>query len=166
MNSNHNLPNVTASTGSSVAALEDRLLDCIGSEDYVAVIRALVATRDPAAIPVLASLLDSIGPIAEESMAGLLTFGEAVVPAMRECVDSLDYDMIRHGHHVLAALGDAASKQWLRDDRAERIAAYRERVGIPNLAQDAPTGRLAGSTPARSPFESVANETDPPSRVA
>jgi hypothetical protein len=115
---------------SPVAALEERLLRCIGSEDYVAVIRALVATRDPEAIRVLASLLDSTGgPIVEESIAGLLTFGEAVIPAMRECVDSLDYDRIRHGHHVLAALGDEASKQWLRDDDADRTAAYLERKG-------------------------------------
>jgi hypothetical protein len=116
---------------SPVAALEERLLDCVGSEDYVAVIRELVATRDPEAIRVLASLLDSVGgPIIEESIAGLLTFGEAVVPAMRECVDSLDYDMIRHGHHVLAELGDEASRQWLRDDNADRMAAYLERQGV------------------------------------
>lgn len=46
----------------SVPRLE-RLLDrCVGSEEYVAVIRALVATRDVAAVDVLASLLDSTGP--------------------------------------------------------------------------------------------------------
>jgi hypothetical protein len=148
MSSNQNLRHVTSIC--RVAALEDRLLDCIGSEDYVAVIHALVATRDPAAIGVLASLLDSVGPIAKESIAGLLTFGDAVIPAMRECVDSLDYDMIRHGHQVLATLGDAASKQWLRDDRAECVAAYRERLGFPDLARGAPIG----------------NETDRPTRVA
>jgi hypothetical protein len=81
MNSNQNPPTVTFI--SLVAALEDRLQDCIGSEDYVVVIRALVATGDPAAI------------------------------------------------RVLAALGDDASKQWLRDDDAERIAAYLERRGSP-----------------------------------
>jgi hypothetical protein len=163
MNPNHNLLNVaspstestasslpTDSTPSRVAAIADRLRDCIGSEDYVTVILALVATCDPAAIPVLAALLDSVGPIAEESIAGLLTFGDAVVPAMRGCVHSLDYDMIRHGHQVLAALGDAASKEWLRDDRAECIAAYGERVGFPDLPGDA----------------LVANETDEPSEVA
>jgi hypothetical protein len=115
---------------SAVGALEDRLQDCVGSEDYVAVIRALVATRDPEAIGVLASMLDSVGPIAEECIAGLLAFGEAAVPAMRECVDSLDYDMIRHGHCVLAQLGDEASQQWLRDDVRERIAAYLDRKGL------------------------------------
>ncbi len=68
---------------------------------------------------------------------------------MRECVDSLDYDMIRHGHQVLATLGDAASVQWLRDDHAECIAAYRERLGFPFILLDV----------------FIANETDEPSRV-
>ncbi len=146
-------PNQNISTVSSdVAVLEDRLLDCIGSEDYVAVIRALVETRDRAAIRVLASLLDSVGgPIIEESFAGLLTFGEAVIPAMRECTDSLDYDMIRHGHQVLAALGDAVSKQWLRADRAECAAAYLERRGV--LEAD-------DGTPPLRPLEAAANQTD------
>jgi len=146
MSSNQDSPNLSA----PISSLEDRLLDCVGSEDYVAVIRALVATRDPAAIRVLASLLDSVGPIAKEAIAGLLTFGDAVIPAMRECADSLDYDMIRHGHEVLAELGDEASKQWLKDDLAERIAAYRERLGFPSVLLDI----------------FVANETDEPTEVA
>jgi hypothetical protein len=137
-------------SASAVSSLEDRLPRCIGSGDYVAVIRALVATRDPAAIRVLASLLDSVGPIAEEAIAGLLTFGDAVIPAMRECTDSLDYDMIRHGHQVLATLGDTASAQWLRDDLAECIAAYRERLGFRFIQLD-----VFG-----------ANETDKPAQVA
>jgi hypothetical protein len=132
MSSHQKIHNV--SSRSTVAALEHRLRDCQFSDDYVAVIRALVATRHRAAIRVLASLLDSTGPIAEESIAGLVTFGEAAIPAMRECADSLDYEMIRHGHRVLAALGDAASKQWLRDDDAERIAAYLERKGLTHVA--------------------------------
>jgi hypothetical protein len=115
---------------SDVAALERRLHECRGSDDYVAVIHALVATRHPAAIRVLASLLDSTGPIAEEAIVSLVTFGEAAIPAMRECADSLDYEMIRHAHRVLAALGDETSKQWLRDDDEERTAAYRERKGF------------------------------------
>jgi len=49
---------------------------------------------------------------------------------MRECVDSLDYEMIRHGHRVLAGLGDDASQRWLREDDDERIAAYLERKGL------------------------------------
>jgi hypothetical protein len=113
MSSNQKIRNVTSL--STVTALEDRLQDCVGSKGYVTVIRALVATGDPAAIRVLASLLDSVGPIAEEAIAGLLRFGDPVIPAMRECVDSSDCDMIQHGHHVLAALGDEGSKQWLRD---------------------------------------------------
>jgi hypothetical protein len=137
MSSNQNLLNVRSI--SNVAALVQRLHECVGSEDYVAVIRALVATGDRAAIRVLASLLDSVGPIAEESMAGLLTFGEAATPAMRKCVDSLDYEMIRHGHRVLAALGDEASERWLRDDDAERVEAYLERMGFSSLACGEPT---------------------------
>ena len=65
-----------------------------------------------------------------ESIAGLLAFGAAAIPAMRECVDSLDYEMIRHGHRVLAGLGDDASQRWLREDDDERIAAYLERKGL------------------------------------
>jgi hypothetical protein len=89
----------------TVAALKARLHYCDGSEDYVFVILTLVATRHPDAIGILALLLDSTGPIAEESIAGLITFGEAAIPAMRECLDSLDGDIVRHGRRVLAALG-------------------------------------------------------------
>lgn len=136
MNSNHK--NQTVTSPSQVAELADSMLDCDGSDDYVAVIRALVATRDPAAVDVLASLLDSTGPIAEESIAGLLMFGEAAVRAMRKCIDSLDYDMIRHGHRVLAELGDEASLQWLGDDDRERVAAYLERKGFVDLDWEGP----------------------------
>jgi hypothetical protein len=124
------VPAVSPSRVPGVASLKARLQGCRGSEDYLAVIRALVATRNPEAIRVLASLLDSTGPIAEESIAGLVTFGEAAIPAMRACVDSVDYDMIRHGHRVLASLGDEASAQWLRDDDEDRMAAYLERKGL------------------------------------
>jgi hypothetical protein len=148
MNSNQDSPDVASA--SLVSLLEDRLLDCVGSEDYVAVIRALAATRDPTAIHVLASLLDSVGPIAQEAIVSLLTFGDAVIPAMRGCVDSLDYDMIRHGHEVLAALGDAVSQRWLRDDLAERIAVYCEHRGISLLLAEIV----------------IANDTDEPSEVA
>jgi len=150
MNSNQNARNVTSR--STVATLKRRLRDCISSDDYVEVIHALVATGDRAAIRVLASLLDSSGPIGEESIAGLITFGEAAIPAMRECVESLDYEMIRHGHRVLAALGDETSKQWLRDDDAERILAYLERKGFSELAAWI--------------FLLSANETDEPNEVA
>jgi hypothetical protein len=156
MSSSQNVRNVTSiSTSistpvSGVAALAQALVDCVGSEDYVAVIRALVATGDRAAIHVLASLLDSVGPIAKEAMAGLLTFGAAATPAMRECVESLDYDMIRHGHRVLAALGDEASKQWLRDDARERVEVYLERLGFSDVKCGDP----------------VANETDEAKAIA
>jgi hypothetical protein len=116
---------------STVAALEDLLLDCVGSDDYVAVIR------------VLASLLDSVGPIAEESIAALLSFGDAAIPAMRGCIDSYDYDMIRHGHIVLAHLGDEASNEWLCDDDCERMSAYLERMGFSDLEWD---GEIANET--------------------
>ncbi len=82
----------------------------------------------------LASLLDSSGPIAEESIAGLITFGAAAIPAMRMCIDSLDYEMIRHGRRVLAALGDETSKKWLHDDDVERMHAYLDRKGFGELA--------------------------------
>ena len=137
----------TPATRRRVAVLEDRLLDCGGSEDYVAVIRALVRTRDPEAIRVLASLLDSTGPIAQEAIAGLLTFGERVVPAMRQCIDSLDYDMIRHGHFVLASLGDQASKEWLRHDNTERIEALFERLGWHDIEWDTPVGNETDAAP-------------------
>jgi hypothetical protein len=148
MNSHQKARNI--SSRSTVTALKHRLRECQFSDDYTAVIRALVATRHLAAIRVLASLLDSTGPIAEESIAGLLTFGEAAIPAMRECVDSLDYEMIRHGHRVLAALGEEASKQWLRDDDAERIAAYLERKGFIHVAL----------------WHVIANETDEEEEIA
>jgi hypothetical protein len=164
MSSNRNHRNVTSI--STVAKLERRLQRCRFSEQYVVVIRALVATGDRAAIRVLASLLDSTGPIAEESIAGLLAFGAAVIPAMRECVDSLDYEMIRHGHRVLAGLGDEASQQWVRDDDDERIAAYLERKGFSDVVFGDLIGRRAGSTPALSPFESIANDTDEAKGIA
>jgi hypothetical protein len=162
VSSNQNISNITSlstsnvsthSPRSTVDALAQRPRSCGGSEDYVAVIRARVATRDPAAIGVLASLLDSTGPIAEEAIAGLVTFGEAVVPAMRRCVDSYDYEMIRHAHRVLAALGDAASQQWLDADDEERMLAYLERKGISEVE----VALL---------LEAIANEDDDPEQVA
>jgi hypothetical protein len=145
MSSNQNIAHVTSATSNSrIAALVARLDDCVGSGDYVAVIRTLGATRDPAAIAPLASLLGSVGPIAEAAIAGLCSFGEAARPALRECVESLDYEMIRHGHRVLSALGDESSRRWLRDDDQERIAAYLERRGFLHILW----------------FGPIANETD------
>ena len=117
----------------SVASLERRLDECVGSQDYVEVIHALVLTRRQGAVRVLATLLDSTGPIAEESIAGLVALareGLDVVPAMRRCADSDDYEMIRHAHRVLRELGDAASAKWLREDDGERIEAYLDTKGF------------------------------------
>src|SRR5258708_25341052 len=100
MNSNQNPRN--GASISTVATLKRRLRDCISTDDYVEVIHALVGTGDRAAIRVLASLLDSSGPIGEESIAGLITFREAAVPAMRKCTDSLHYEMIRPAHRAPA----------------------------------------------------------------
>ena len=124
--------NVTFIT--SVARLEARLDFCGGSEEYVEVIHALVATGKKGAVRVLASLLDSTGPIAEESIKGLITLatdaGLDVAPAMKKCTGSDDYEMIRHAHRVLIALGSEESREWLRADDAERIEAYLDKQGF------------------------------------
>jgi hypothetical protein len=46
------------------------------------------------------------GPLGASDRAGVtpIRFGEAPILAIPECIDSLDYDMIRHGHCVLAEL--------------------------------------------------------------
>jgi hypothetical protein len=147
MSSNQNKNNVRHVT--PVAALEGRLRHCRFSEQYVKVIRALVATGEQDAVRVLASLLDSTGPIAEESIAGLVQLAEAgleVLPAMSRCVDTEDYELMRHAHRVLAALGRETSAQWLAADDDERIEIYLESKGItredaqflvtPHLAND------------------------------
>ena len=129
------------------ADLTDRLADCRRSADYVDTIRALAAIRDPRAIDVLAALLDSTGTIAEASIAALLSFGDAAVPAMRRCIDSDDADIIRHGHVVLAQLGDADAARWIARDDRERSDAFLESVGL--LSEDRDGGNdlaLADST--------------------
>ncbi len=52
---------------------------------------------------------------------------------------------------MLAKLGDELSKQWLRDDDRERIAAYLERKGLDprvwwDLDRDASPGPIANET--------------------
>jgi hypothetical protein len=116
-----------------IRALEDRLSRCRFSEEYVETIAEITATRTPRAIAVLASLLDSTGPIAEAAIEGLLSFGADALPAMRACVDSDDADMIRHGHVVLARLGDADSVRWLHADDEERAEAYLDEMGFLDL---------------------------------
>lgn len=124
----------TVTAISSVTALKRRLDACAYSEQYVDVIHALVATRDERAVRILAGLLDSTGPIAEESIAGLVKLAQEegfdVGPAMRTCAGSDDYEMIRHAHRVLAKLGDEASRAWLHADDAERIEAYLDELGF------------------------------------
>jgi hypothetical protein len=134
MSTNENSKPATVTPLSSVSALKRRLEACDFSEQYVEVIRALVATRSERAVRILAGLLDSTGPIAEESIAGLVKLareqGFDVGPAMRLCARSDDYEKIRHAHRVMAELGDEASRAWLRADDAERIEAYFDRKGF------------------------------------
>jgi HEAT repeat protein len=95
--------------------LQRRLDGCLFSDDYVRVIRAITETQEPRAIPILASLLDSQGPIAEAAVQGLLTFGESVAPAMRRRLDHEDSDVRRHARLVLARLGDEVACRELAD---------------------------------------------------
>ena len=138
MKTNQSSNNVTFIT--SVARLEARLDDCIGSDDYLAVIEALVATEKKAAVRVLAELLDMSGPVAEAAIAGLVTLarhaGIDVAPRMKRCADSDDYEMGRHAHRVLAELGDAESAQWLRYDDEDRIEAYLDEKGFTEERED------------------------------
>lgn len=100
----------------TLTKLVDRLeYDCDFSDDYVPVIRAIARTREPEAIDILAGLLDSSGPIAVEAMNGLVSFGEAAVPAAQRCVDSDDGAMCLHGEQVLERLACRAA-------RARRVA--------------------------------------------
>ncbi len=90
-----------------------RALDrCTTSTEYVVVIRKLARTQDPDAIKILASLLDSPGPVGAAAVRGLLSFGQLAETAMRRCLArSMDEDQIRNAHRVLAALGDAYSER-------------------------------------------------------
>ena len=60
---------------------------------------------------------------------------------MRRCIDSDDADMIRHGHVVLAQLGDADAARWIARDDRERSDAFLESAG--NLSEDRDGGDLA-----------------------
>jgi HEAT repeat protein len=128
---------------SSVAVLARRLDECGGSDDYVAVIHALEATGDPRAVRVLAGLLDSTGPIAEASIAALVSFGEVAVPALVACTECDDYETIRHAHRALAALGHGASTAWLAADDADRVDAYLDEKGLTRAEWDGLTPRVA-----------------------
>ena len=90
-----------------------RALDrCDTSTDYVDVIRRIARTRDLDAIAILASLLDSPGPVGAAAVRGLISFGQFAEGEMRRCLAlSMDEDQIRNAHRVLAALGDRYSKR-------------------------------------------------------
>jgi hypothetical protein len=97
---------------SNLEKLADRLEDCTTSTDYVRIIRKITRTQDPDAIAILASLLDSPGPVGAAAVRGLISFGRLAEAEMRRClVDSMDEDQIRNAHRVLAALGDAYSRR-------------------------------------------------------
>jgi hypothetical protein len=82
--------------------LHDRLEnDCVGSEDYVRCIGRIARTRSVDAIPILASLLDSPGPIGAAAIEALVGLGDAVIAEMKRCADSLDSDMVAQAHEVL-----------------------------------------------------------------
>jgi hypothetical protein len=110
-----------------------RALDrCTTSTEYVVVIRKIARTQDPDAIAILASLLDSPGPVGAAAVRGLLSFGQFAESAMRRCVaESMDEDQIRNAHRVLAALGDAYSTRavsahcWADLDEEDAITAAR-----------------------------------------
>ena len=92
--------------------LADSLEDCTISTEYIRVIRRITRTQDPDAIAILASLLDTPGPVGAAAVRALISFGQLADAEMRRCVaDGVDEDMIRNAHRVLAALGDAYSKR-------------------------------------------------------
>ena len=68
-----------------------RALDrCTTSTEYVDVIRKITRTQDPDAIEVLASLLDSPGPVGAAAVRGLISFGQFAEGEMRRCLAQLD----------------------------------------------------------------------------
>jgi hypothetical protein len=92
--------------------LADSLEDCTTSTEYVRVIRRITRTQDPDAIVILASVLDTPGPVGAAAVRGLKAFGQLAEGEMRRCVATgVDEDAIRNAHRVLAALGDRASKR-------------------------------------------------------
>jgi hypothetical protein len=92
--------------------LAESLEDCTTSTEYVRVIRRITRTQDPDAIVILASVLDTPGPVGVAAVRGLMAFGQLAMSEMRRCVATgVDEDAIRNAHRVLAALGDRASKR-------------------------------------------------------
>jgi hypothetical protein len=79
--------------------------DCGGSEDYIAVIRKIVRTRDLQAIEVLAAVLDSPGPVGRAAAKGLVRFGLAAAPEMERVLrESLDGHACEHASWVLTQI--------------------------------------------------------------
>lgn len=111
-----------------------RALDrCDTSTEYVDVIRRIERTGDPDAIAILASLLDSPGPVGAAAVRGLMSFGQLAESEMRRCLRlSMDEDQIRNAHRVLAALGDRYSKRavnaycWADLDEEDEAAAKKK----------------------------------------
>ena len=92
--------------------LAESLEDCTTSTEYVRVIRRITRTQDPDAIVLLASVLDTPGPVGAAAVRGLMAFGHLAMSEMRRCVaNGVDEDAIRNAHRVLAALGDRAAKR-------------------------------------------------------
>jgi HEAT repeat protein len=96
---------------SSIRTLSARLADTFDNAKLLRIIDALAETRDPAAVPVLATVLDTPGPVGRAAVQALIRFGDAAVPTMRECLEAMDEDTIRNAHRVLAALGDIVSAE-------------------------------------------------------
>jgi hypothetical protein len=97
---------------SNLKKLADSLEDCMTSAEYVRAIRRITRTQDPDAMAILASLLDTPGPVGAAAVKGLVSFGQFAESEMRRCLAcSMDEDQIRNAHRVLAELGDRASKR-------------------------------------------------------
>lgn len=112
------------------------------SDDTVAAIRAIAATEDPDAIPVLVSFFDVPGIVGREAALGLYRhFGQLAAEPMRRLIEeSMDEDQIRNAYRVLAALGDAYARRavfahcWADLDEEDAIA--RALAEIANDADD------------------------------
>jgi HEAT repeat protein len=119
------------------------------SDEHVERIRALGETRDPAAIPALAELLDSGGPIASAVVDALVELGEAAWAPMWRCVDEgVEEWAIRNAYRVLARLG---SEYALRAQDAECWADFEEEAARQGWRADrewARRGNLEAEAPA------------------
>ncbi|HEY8090180.1 MAG TPA: hypothetical protein VIF09_20105 [Polyangiaceae bacterium] len=100
-------------TDRHLVRLADKLDDCIGSEDSIAVIRRITRWGGLEAIEILASLLDSPGPIGRAAESGLVKFGADALPVLFRVLDeTIDADEEMHAESAVR-----------RIERAERRAA-------------------------------------------